>query len=570
MPGLASRRLPLIAGLFAGVFFLLFADHFLSPPDCASYWAWAQAITSQMDFYFVPIYESLRVPAFYFYVTPTGRISNDWPIGTGMALLPVVRFGTVIAHAWILMLAAGVIALWLRAGPFSRTERSIAAAAIALGTPLGFYLLYGPFFSHVASFIVTTVFIILWDRTRQSRSKSEWLLLGLLLGCAAMIRPQNLVLAVVFLAEWRSLRPARVLLCAAAALFAFVPQMIVYWRLYGTPFSLPKIEEMQWLHPAFANMLLSDFHGVIPWTPVYLLGFAGLLTLLRTDRVLGAGLLLALLAQIYLNAANYVWWAGGSFGNRRLTDPAIIIAYGLAGLWNGRKERIWKFGTGAVIAACCFRTVWLLLAERRQIVPLDRYVSFSAPGFNAGMMRVWMEPLDTLRALIRPLHESQHLLGRSCGAVLAALGTWAAFACAPSIGRRHAQTFGRLLTGGLAALTIAVTIAALRTPPETDPQVLKALGRSSGVLWDNYVEQAYYASQKRDDLESERAARAAIRVRPKHYSGWYYLGAALYNQNRMPEAVTALDEVLKLYPKHPSAGVLRQDALNRIRGFRIQ
>ena len=197
------------AGLAVALAFVLFADPFLSPPDCAFYWAWGSSLAHRLSFDFSPVYAALEMPVHYVYITPTGRMANDWPMGAGLALIPAVLAGRVVAHAWVLAWLCGAVGLWWRAARFTRTARAFAVTGMVLGTPLLFYALFGPFFSHVVSFAVTTAFLVAWDRTRDSRTAREWLLLGLLLGFATLARPQNLFLGVVLLPDLVSGFPGR-------------------------------------------------------------------------------------------------------------------------------------------------------------------------------------------------------------------------------------------------------------------------------------------------------------------------------------------------------------------------
>lgn len=606
----------LALGLAAGGLFFLIADHFLSPPDCAFYWAWAETLARQGNFAFSDVYERLRMPTLYVWLTPSGRLSNDWPMGAGLLLLPVVMTGRAVAHAWMALWVVAALALWWRAAGalFTRGARLTGTAAALAGTPLLFYAAFGPFFSHPASFAAVTAFLVAWDRTRFTpggRGGREWLLLGLLLGFAALVRPQNGLLGVVLLAElprWRRgaetcLRPraAHLALFVAGTLLAFSPQMLAWWTLYGSPFSLPKLDEMQWLRPHLAELLLSDFHGVFPWTPVYGLAALGLLVLARRDGVLAGGLALALAVQIYLNAANMVWWSGGSFGNRRLGDSAIIIAYALAALWDTRRmtararagapagsgtedgtgaapadsapPRLLHFGVGLGAGLCVLWTLTLLLAERRGLLPLDRYVPLNHPEMRQRLIQTWSDMGETAKALGRPLAEALRRPGsddpdgwllRLAGALLLTAGTVLVLAAIRRLSLRDA---GRLALplAGLAALLAAVTgVAALRTPAERNPAVLEIVRRSPGILWDNYIELAYYEIMKERPREAEKAARKAQQIRPNHYSNFWYLATALRDQGRYQEAVEAYDQVLKLHPSHPSAARERDAARARL------
>lgn len=569
----------------AAAFFLV-AHHFLSPPDCAFYWAWAETLARQGNFSFSEVYERLQMPTLYVWLTPTGRLSNDWPLGSGLLLLPVVLAGRAVAHAWIVLWVVAALAVWARSAPFSAAGRLWALAAVVFGTPLFFYAAFGPFFSHPASFAAVAFFVAAWERTRGSRSRREWLLLGLLLGFATLVRPQNALIAAVLIPEGVSRFRQRRLpgfsdlaLFAGGAAVAFAPQMIAWWTIYGSPLAVPKLDEMHWFAPNLGPLLFSDFHGVLPWTPLYALACLGLLLLFQRDPVLATGLGLLLGLQVYVNAANLVWWSGGSFGNRRLADVAIVAAYGVGALWDGVRPRggrqngeeagsgiLLRVVGGGGVVLCCLWTLTLVLAERRGLLPLDRYFPFGEPEFRRAVTVVWTEPAETAGALLRPLREAAAAGGlfvRAAAAVALAAGIVAVGTGLDRLRRTHLPRMAMAGLGLAAGLVALVTVAGVRTPPERNPVLLEMVRSSSGILWDNYIELAYYEIMRERPLRAERAARKALAIRPGHYSSHWYLGVALRDQGRHAEAAQAFQEVLRLNPGHPMARSARDEAIAR-------
>lgn len=570
----------------AGLLFFFYADQFLAPPDCAFYWAWPGAIWRSFSFDFAPIYERLEMPVRYVALTATQHISNDWPPGSGFALLPIVWAGPVLAHAWTILLACFAVAYWAKCASLESLSKSWATAALLCGTPLLFYLLFGPFFSHPVSFAVSTMFLVLWDQTRGRRSVPTWLLLGILLGRAAMVRPQNLLLGMVFLAEGfpgradilpaqlpspdQNAEPPRratsakgILSFFAGLILAVLPYPIILGVLYGNPFRLPKIEEMQWLHPHLRELLFADWHGVLAWTPIYLPALIGLLLLLRRDSRLAAGLLFAFAAQLYLNAANLVWWSGGSFGCRRLSDSAIIVAYGVGALLESARSRGGRNALRALIGVCCAWTLLLMFAERRGLLPLDRYIAFSSQEYRIAIWRTISEPIATL---LGPAKLSvANCAFRAAAATLLTLALTVIFSRNPLCKIVNAEErdsklrrFAHVSVLLRVALISLVTIAAVRTPKVTDPVLLQSLAHPSGVLWDNFIELAEYRSARGDYEASAAAAKRAIALQPQHYSGHWYLGHALWHEQRWDEAAAEFEKVLALNPNHPRAALMRE------------
>lgn len=551
-PTLRAAAPALAAGLLAALLFLLAADPFLAPPDCAMYWSWAASLVHDGDFAFYNQFEALGVVPWYRYVTGAGRLANDWPMGSGIALAPAVALGPLAAQAWVCMLAAAALRMALPTLAEDPRGRALALAGVLAGTPLLFYLACGPFFSHAVAFAVVTAFLVLWRATLTERTAAQSLLLGVLLGASALVRPQLALLGLVFLAEgprgWRTLATTRAgaLLALGIALGA-APAPIAHSVLYGSPLALPKSEEMLWLRPALGKVLFSDYHGILPWTPLYALGAAGLVALARRERVAALGLGLVLATQLYVNAANYVWWAGGSFGNRRMLDVAIVVAIGVGALWEARRARV---ALVATVAVCVLWTLLLLVAERRGALPLDRYVPFGGK-----MLRSLLPPPgETLAALSRPLREAI-----AAGAVVPRV------LCALALGGAVAWLFrpreaslpdvrAAALAAAIAALsTVAVAAAAVRTPPVTDPVVRERAGDKSGILWDAYTEIAFYHNQRGEYIEALVACERAIAIRPLNRTPYWYAAAACFELRRFADARAYATRVLELDPQHEGA-----------------
>jgi hypothetical protein len=89
---------------------------------------------------------------------------------------------------------------------------------------------------------------------------------------------------------------------------------------------------MQWGSPHFLEVLFSDKHGLISWTPVCGLALAGLWPLYRKNRILGAACLAAFGVSLYANAVVLEWWAGEAYGLRRFVSCFPIFALGAAAL----------------------------------------------------------------------------------------------------------------------------------------------------------------------------------------------------------------------------------------------
>jgi hypothetical protein len=416
---------------------------------------------------------------------------------------------------------------------------------------------------------VVTFFLVSWYKAHELRDGWHWLILGLLLGFATLVRPQNALLALVFLADgkwlWGAARENIASFLKAIALpfiiggvIGVAPRFPAFAVLYGNAFALPKLDEMHWLNHNLVETLFNDYNGILPWTKVFAPGVAGLILGWKRDRRLCAGLLLVLAVQVYVNAANEVWWSGGSFGNRRLTDYSIIIAWGLWLLLQITAK--WVRMTAVVsVALCCTWTFTLLLAERRLIVPLDKYVPFSGPDFSSNLIKVYSEPIETWKSLTRAL--PGHVAARAGAAGLLFVVLWVVMG---QIDLWRRSGLKRVIGTGLVTIMLGisglVTLAAFRTPAISNADMVTKLGSSSGILWDNYVELANYYLVKRDFPAARMSAEKAISMRPEVSTGYWYRAMAELHGSDPTAAAKDFRMVMKLDPNHANAEKMAETA----------
>jgi hypothetical protein len=94
---------------------------------------------------------------------------------------------------------------------------------------------------------------------------------------------------------------------------------------------------MNWTAPALVPLLLSPYHGALPWAPGLVVGlvlapFCASARRTPVVRWLSIGFMVALPLFIYFSAAPRDWWGGDSYGPRRLATLTPIAAIGIASL----------------------------------------------------------------------------------------------------------------------------------------------------------------------------------------------------------------------------------------------
>ena len=254
--------------------------------------------------------------------TSTGYAQTAWSVGPAIAWMPFY----VIGHAGASYLAArgvqaavdgssypyrqaicvaglfyGLLGFWfcyrLAARHYSGGLAILSTAALALGSFMLWYVVKEPTMSHATSMCAVAAFIYAWDMTRGRRSAWQWAALGLLGGLMLAIRWQNLVFTafpawelVSALAAGPGARERRAsvlhgALFGACAFIAFLPQLIAWNAIYGSPIAVsPLSPKMLWLSPDPVRMLWSSRNGLFSTSPVTYLAALGLVVFAVRDR----------------------------------------------------------------------------------------------------------------------------------------------------------------------------------------------------------------------------------------------------------------------------------------------
>jgi hypothetical protein len=96
---------------------------------------------------------------------------------------------------------------------------------------------------------------------------------------------------------------------------------------------------------------------LLPWTPAFFAGLIGLPLLWRRSRWLTISLIAAFLLYFWYNASLTRWFAGGSFGLRRMTVLTPWFLIGLALLF----DAIRRWRAAAPIVPAALMAVWTTL-----------------------------------------------------------------------------------------------------------------------------------------------------------------------------------------------------------------
>jgi len=328
--------------------------------DAGSYFVYLRSATFDGDLDFRNDWEGLErpLPA----LLPSGRPLNTQSVGPALAWSPFFA----AAHAYVLahkadaadgfappyrraaalgtpayVLAAVVLLGSALARRFGRRIGWLSLAATFLATPVVYYTFVVPAMAHGLTFAACAALLWACLRAREEPSARRWLVVGVLLGLAALMRWQaavwTLFVVVLALDDLRRGRVRFAWLAGGAGLAALmlVPQLLAWRALYGRFLVVPQGPGyMDWSAPHLVDVLLSANHGLFAWSPIAWLGLAGLLLGLRRDRRVHAGALLVCAAAAWVNGSvtDWDWAAGDAFGARRFDVAVPLLAWGLAAL----------------------------------------------------------------------------------------------------------------------------------------------------------------------------------------------------------------------------------------------
>lgn len=222
-------------------------------------------------------------------------------------------------------------------------------------TPIYYYAVGARIYSHVVGAFAFALFIRLAADDPEKRTKTRWALLGLVAGLVILCRwMDGIVLAWLVIEQvpilYSKLKAKEglgrlflnYLVFAVALIVVLTPQIILLWVIYG-PFKTPMdfgANKAYWDRPELVNFLFSSRHGLLSWHPVLLLSMIGLGLLWKRDKQPAVKSLVLLIAFIYLSSIMGDWWAGDSFGARRMVTITLVFALGFAALLQTSPRRL--------------------------------------------------------------------------------------------------------------------------------------------------------------------------------------------------------------------------------------
>jgi hypothetical protein len=439
-----ARPLPLLCAIFLVFLFVYGASIFLIPKrygrlilgDGIYYFVYLRSAVFDHDLEFTNDYtlyqqfnteDPLKKEEMLTRKTPMGMAGNFFSIGPAVLWSPI--FLVTYALAWLVGRVGDGFSYWYEAplmfasiaygflgivltyrvvaGMFSKFAAFVSILGIWLATNVVYYMGVSPSASHVLSMFASALFLFLWWRGSPARrgnatfrrTRRDWFVWGLSAGLMALVRWQDILIALLALFEWVAERGNRSrfqttnherqtafvfglsafvngLVFLLGALLAFLPQMLAWNVLYGSPFTIPQgYGFLGFWQPEMLNVWFSTKRGLFTWTPLLALAVIGFVPLYRINKMLGTATFVVFILETYVTSIVVDWWGGEAFGARRfislmpffalglaafidfirprISPNAILIALGAFVLWNNLfvlQYNLWLHGIGHISA----------------------------------------------------------------------------------------------------------------------------------------------------------------------------------------------------------------------------
>jgi hypothetical protein len=539
-------------------------------PDLGFYLDWAEAALAADVF---KLHGSV--------LSPLGVPLSQWSAGPGLLFASGKLLVGGLAGVRDAALAVGSVAAlvwwWALATLLGRAAEGrgllvvFGAGAALVGTHAGFYS-----HSHASeSLSYGACGLMLVLLTAPGWRTLDALKLGAAAALLLLIRPQHALYAVPALAlgaarTWRTPATSRarafVFLAAPLALSAGIAAAVNRWMtgsLLRSPYAFggAGFLSLDFQRPELAAVLLHPYHGLLPYHPLYGVGFAALAACLWRSRdveeraVWLAGLL-AVMAHLYLQASWYVWWMGTlSFGMRGLALAAVVLVPALVRVIartapDGVERLVWiaaAVGCGLWSALQllqrhgAIRTWPELFASQQRglkgLLPLEMWGPL-AVGLALAAAAVWAlrpEPRQGMLAAAAALLAGLglgYLLYRACGRwlrrgapeelrvellvlVLAAAALLPVVAVARGRGVRLREAMAEGLAWSAAASLVVAGLLFLRLAAQTEERITAGVRPTRPMRYAGSVEldqarEAYYEYLELPGFDQKKAALRAF------------------------------------------------------------
>lgn len=300
---------------------------------------------------------------------PVQAPNGNWVIKTSMGMAIIYLPFFLIAHLWasihsgmeangfsqpyqIMIALSGTVSMLIGLLAlrkvlltyFTETVSALTMLLIILGTNAGSYVYNEGAMSHIHNFMLFSLFLRLTQLWHESPTWKRTVQLGFLSGFIALVRPNNVVIGLVFILYnvysletlkqkialfWQ--KRTHFVLLAVLAFSVWIPQLS-YWKyVTGHWFFHSYVNEgFFFSNPRIYLGLFSYTKGWFVYTPLAVFGMFGLFLVWRKAKAFAFAAPMFMLLHIYVVLSWWCWWYGGGHSQRALIDAYPILAIGLA------------------------------------------------------------------------------------------------------------------------------------------------------------------------------------------------------------------------------------------------
>ena len=244
---------------------------------------------------------------------------------------------------------------------FSLKVSLITMLTVFLGTNLFYYSVIETGMSHVYSFSMFSVYLLLLSyHNKFIRQQLKFgLLLGLFAGIIVMLRPLNILFILfsfllipnVFKNKSFVNYPILILSFAFAGFLTILPQML-YWNFISGSFlyySYGSESFSNIANPQILELFLAPNNGHVLYNPIFLLFVAGIILMIINKDRNGWIIGILILVLSYLISSWWIYNFGCGFANRNFAEYYALLAFPLAYLLNKPKARSIQAGVYLLI-----------------------------------------------------------------------------------------------------------------------------------------------------------------------------------------------------------------------------
>ena len=227
---------------------------------------------------------------------------------------------------------------------FTDFKTSILLVVLFLGSNLFYYSTTELCMSHAYTFSLASLLMFCTVKMYQKISWGNSVLFGIILGFLFLIRPTNILWALILLLYkiddfsgfnarliWLK-KNIKYLLSTMIVGLLICSLQFIYWK-WATGnwlFNSYVGETFYFSKPKILEFLFSYRKGWLLYSPIFILSFLGLFNMYKTKNPWLFSTVIIFPITIYLFASWWCWWFGGGFGMRSMIDyyPLLIIPVG--------------------------------------------------------------------------------------------------------------------------------------------------------------------------------------------------------------------------------------------------